>query len=59
MSGPKTRQWLQARLRWAVMVELGTGRTAFQVYLGERRATEQIGSDYEFDPAGRVPAPIF
>jgi hypothetical protein len=120
MSEPKPRQWFQARLRWAVMVEgcgldrwreaehfflsddresafqealrlgfaeecslvptrdqkhqpeidyrfaevvyleeLGMGRTAFEAYLGERKATEQIAADHEFDPAGRMPPPIF
>jgi hypothetical protein len=39
--------------------ELGMGRTAFEVYLGEKRACETIGFDHEFDPAGRVPGPIF
>lgn len=39
--------------------ELGTGRTAFEVYLGERKATEQLGFEHRFDPAGRMPAPIF
>jgi hypothetical protein len=39
--------------------ELGTGRTAFEVYLGERAATERIAFDHEFNPAGRVPPPIF
>ena len=39
--------------------ELGEGRTAFDVYLGDREATEQIGFDHQFDPAGRVPPPLF
>lgn len=39
--------------------ELGRGRTTFEVYLGEKRATERIGFDHEFDPAGRVPPPMF
>jgi len=39
--------------------ELGMGRTAFEVYLGEKKATEQIAFDHEFDPAGRVPMEIF
>ena len=39
--------------------ELGMGRTAFEVYLGERAATERIAFDHEFNPAGRVPPPIF
>lgn len=39
--------------------ELGVGRTAFDVYLGDREATEQIGFDHQFDPAGRVPPPMF
>lgn len=39
--------------------ELGTGRTSFEVYLGEQPASEAIGFDHEFDPAAHVPAPIF
>jgi len=39
--------------------ELGMGRTAFEVYLGEKPASEAIGFDHEFDPAARVPDPIF
>jgi len=39
--------------------ELGMGRTAFKVYLGEKPASEAIGFDHEFDPAARVPGPIF
>jgi hypothetical protein len=39
--------------------ELGMGRTAFEVYLGEKPACEAIGFDTEFDPAAHVPAPIF
>jgi len=39
--------------------ELGMGRTAFEVYLGEKPACEAIGFDHEFDPAAHVQAPIF
>ena len=39
--------------------ELGMGRTSFEVYLGEKPARAAIGFDHEFDPAARVPAPIF
>jgi hypothetical protein len=41
--------------------ERGMGRTAFEVYLGERprQATERIDFDHVFDPEGRVPQPIF
>jgi hypothetical protein len=39
--------------------ERGMGRTAFEVYLGEKKATERIAFDHEFDPAGRMPAEIF
>ena len=39
--------------------ELGTGRTAFHVELGERQATERIEFDYRFDPEMRVPDPAF
>jgi hypothetical protein len=27
------------------------GRTAFEVYQGEKRATEKLGSDHQFNPA--------
>ena len=50
------------RYRFAEVVyleELGMGRTAFEVYLGEKQATERIAFDHEFDPAGRVPPTIF
>lgn len=39
--------------------ELGTGRTSFEVCLGEKPAREAIGFDHEFDPAAHVPGPIF
>jgi hypothetical protein len=39
--------------------ELGMGRTAFEVYIGEKPACEVIGFDHEFNPAAQVPAPIF
>ena len=39
--------------------ELGTDRTSFEVYLGEKPGREAIGFDHQFDPAARVPAPIF
>ncbi len=39
--------------------DLGRGRTAFAVYLGEQEATERIGFDHAFNPAGRVPPTIF
>jgi hypothetical protein len=39
--------------------ELGTDRTSFEVFLGEKPGRETIGFDHEFDPAARVPAPIF
>ncbi len=39
--------------------ELGMGRTAFEVFLGDKKATERIAFDHDFDPAGRVPPPIF
>lgn len=39
--------------------ELGMGRTAFEVYLGERPATERIDFDHVFDPENRVPQPVF
>ena len=37
--------------------ELGTGRTAFEVFLGERPAGEAIGFNHEFDPAAHVAGP--
>ena len=43
----------------AYLEELGTERTSFQVYLGERPAREASGFDHEFHPAARVPDPIF
>jgi hypothetical protein len=39
--------------------ELGMGRTAFEVFLGDKAAAERIAFDREFDPAGRVPPPMF
>jgi hypothetical protein len=39
--------------------ELGMGRTAFEVYLGDKKATERIGYYQRFDPDGRVPPTIF
>ena len=39
--------------------EMGVSPTAFDVYLGERPASERIGFDHQFDPAARVPGPIF
>jgi hypothetical protein len=39
--------------------ELGRGRTAFEVYLGEKEAHEKIGFDHQFNPAERVPPTIF
>lgn len=39
--------------------ELGTGRTSFAVFLGEKPARETLGFDHQFDPAGHVPAPVF
>ena len=39
--------------------ELGMGRTAFEVYLGEKPACEALGFEHEFEPAAHVPAEIF
>jgi hypothetical protein len=39
--------------------ELGMGRTAFEVNLGEKPAGERIEFDHQFDPAAHVPAPMF
>jgi hypothetical protein len=48
--------------RFAAVVsleELGTRRTHFEVYLGEKEATERIGFDHAFDPEATVPEPAF
>jgi hypothetical protein len=39
--------------------ELGTGRAAFEVYLGEKPAREGIGFEHEFDPAAQRAGPDF
>ena len=39
--------------------ERGMNTTGFDVYLGERPASERIEFDHQFDPAARVPGPIF
>ncbi len=39
--------------------ELGVGRTAFEVFLGDKKAPERIAFDHDFDPAGRVSPPMF
>lgn len=39
--------------------ELGMERTAFEVHLGDKPATERIAFDHDFDPAGRMPQEIF
>ena len=39
--------------------KLGMGRTAFEVDLGDKPASERIAFDHEFNPAGKVPEPIF
>jgi hypothetical protein len=39
--------------------ELGMGRTASEVYLGERKATERIGFEHRFEPAARMPGSMF
>ena len=39
--------------------ELGMGRTAFEVYLGDKETTERIEFDQQFDPDGRVPPTMF
>jgi hypothetical protein len=41
------------------LAELGTGRTSFEVYLGEKPAGDAIGFGGEFDPAGHVPTLLF
>jgi len=43
----------------AVLQELGMGRTAFDVYVGEKPACERMEFGHEFDPAAHVPEPIF
>jgi len=39
--------------------ELGMGRTAFEVYLGEREACEKMGFDHGFHPEAQSPPPRF
>jgi hypothetical protein len=39
--------------------ELGMGRTAFEVYLGEKTATEKMGFDHEFHPEAQAPPTRF
>ena len=38
--------------------ELGMGRTAFEVWVGDKRATERLAFDHDFNPAGHMPPPI-
>ncbi len=59
---PDERNKVTIDCRFAEVVtleELGTGCTAFQVYLGEREATERIGWDHMFDPEASVPMSVF
>lgn len=39
--------------------ELGAGRTAFEVDLGKKKPRERLGFDHQFEPASRVPPPMF
>jgi hypothetical protein len=39
--------------------ELGIGRTAFEVYVGEKAASEKIGFDHEFHPDEQSPPPRY
>jgi hypothetical protein len=39
--------------------ELAAEATAFEVFLGEKEATERIGYDHVFRPEERVPPPTF
>ena len=41
------------------MEELGAEARAFEVFLGEREATERIGYDHVFQPEERVPPSLF
>jgi hypothetical protein len=43
----------------ASLEELGTGRTRFEVWLGDKEATERIDFDHAFDLEGKVPEPTF
>ena len=59
---PDERNDVAIDCRFAEVVsleELGTGRTRFEVYLGEKEATERIGFANVFDPEARVPEPTF
>ena len=54
--GPDT----ECRLAEVVSLEeLGAEATAFEVFLGERVATERIGCDHVFRSEERVPPPMF
>ncbi len=51
---------IECRLAEVVYLEeLGAGTTTFEVFLGEREATEPIGYDHVFRPEERVPPPMF
>lgn len=51
---------IECRLAEVVYLEeLGVEATAFEVFLGEREATEPIGCDHVFRPEERVPPPMF
>ncbi len=39
--------------------EPGAEATAFEVFLGEKEATDRIGYDHVFRPEERVPPPMF
>jgi len=59
---PDERNEVAIDCRFAEVVpleELGTRRTHFEVYLGEKEATERIDFDHAFDPEARVPEPAF
>src|SRR5713226_4706695 len=44
---------------WPRLFTLGAGATTFEVFLGEREATEPIGYDTSFDPKSGCRRPCF
>jgi hypothetical protein len=51
---------IECRLAEVVYLEeLGAEVKAFEVFLGEREVTEELGYDHVFRPEERVPAPMF
>lgn len=51
---------IECRLAEVVYLEeLGAAATVFELFLGQRKATERIGYDHVFRPEERVPPPMF